>query len=153
MAAPPAPDRWPGRGVTRRRLLAALATGGTVLAGCKYESQLFLLGSTPETKTKNPSWSDSTIQAYRPIGRRGFEMSDISFGCAGLTDPGVARRAVERGVNYFDTSPDYSANGSEQALGEAIRGTPREQLFLVSKFCTADGHLPNDTPVPKVIAA
>src|SRR5262245_57482683 len=153
MATPPAPDRSPSRGVTRRRLLAGVAAGGTVLAGCKYESQLFLLGSTPETKTKSPSWADSHIQAYRPIGRHGFEMSDISFGCAGLTDPGVARRAVERGVNYFDTSPDYSATGSERALGEGIRGTARDRLFLVSKFCTADGHLPNDTPVPQVIEA
>jgi uncharacterized protein len=153
MATPVAPDRSPSRGITRRRLLASVATGGTVLAGCKYESQLFLLGATPETKTKSPSWSDSHIQAYRPIGRRGFEMSDISFGCAGLTDPGVARRAVERGVNYFDTSPDYSATGSECALGEGIRGTTRDRLFLVSKFCTADGHLPNDTPVPQVIEA
>ena len=63
MATPPAPDRWPSRAVTRRRLLAGLAAGGTVVAGCKYESQLFLLGSTPETKTKSPSWSDSHIQA------------------------------------------------------------------------------------------
>ncbi len=80
-------------------------------------------------------------------------MSDVSFGCSGLTDPGVARRAVARGVNYFDTSPDYSETGSERALGEGIRGTPRDKLFLVSKFCTAAGHLPDDTPVPKVIEA
>src|SRR5262249_1242491 len=157
MATPPAPHRSPRRGVTRRPLPAGVAVGGTVLAGCKYESQLFLLGSTPETKTKSPSWADSHIQAYRPIGRHGFEMSDISFGCAGLTDPGVARRAVERGVNSFDppphSSPRCSARGSGRQLGEGIRGTARDRLSLVSKSCTADGHLPNDTPVPQVIEA
>src|SRR5262245_33544782 len=147
-------DHGRPREPTRRDLLTGVAaSGAALLAGCKYETQLFLLGSTPETKAKSPSWTESRIQAHRPVGRHGFEMSDISFGCAGLSDPGVARRAIERGVNYFDTSPDYSANGSEHALGEGIRGTPREKLFLVSKFCTADGHLPNDTPVPKVIEA
>jgi aryl-alcohol dehydrogenase-like predicted oxidoreductase len=142
------------RTVTRRAVLGGLGAGGAALAaGCGYETQLFLLGSTPETGTPSPAWSESRIQARRPVGRHGFEMSDISFGCSGLGDPGVARRAVERGVNYFDTSPDYSATGSERALGEGIRGVPRDTLFLVSKFCTASGHLPNDTPVPKVMEA
>jgi aryl-alcohol dehydrogenase-like predicted oxidoreductase len=140
--------------LTRRDLLGGLAAGGAaVLTACDYETQLFLIGSTPKTETVSPSWAGSRVQRYRPIGRHGFDMSDISFGCAGLTDPAVARRAVERGVNYFDTSPDYSATGSERALGEGIRGAPRDTLFLVSKFCTADGHLSDDTPVPEVIAA
>lgn len=74
--------------VTRRQLLGGVAASGAgLLAGCKYESQFFLLGSTPETTTKSPSWAASRIQAYCPVGRHGFDMSDISFGCAGLTDP------------------------------------------------------------------
>ena len=80
-------------------------------------------------------------------------MSDISVGTSGLGDAGVARRGVERGIVYFDTSPDYSRAGSETALGEGIHGTPREKLFLVSKFCSEHGHLPDTTPVPDVIAA
>jgi hypothetical protein len=56
-------------------------------------------------------------------------------------------------VNYFDTSPDYSRAGSEQTLGEGIKGFPRDKLFIASKFCTADGHLSNDTPVKEVMAA
>ncbi len=154
MATPPARNESQREGMTRRHLLGGVAAGGAaLLAGCKYETQFFLLGHPPETKTKSPSWAESRVQAYRAVGRHGFDMSDISFGCGGLADGGVARRAVERGVNYFDTSPDYSANGSERALGEGIQGTPRDKLFLVSKFCTADGHLPNDTPVPQVIEA
>jgi aryl-alcohol dehydrogenase-like predicted oxidoreductase len=89
----------------------------------------------------------------RPLGKTGFHMSDISFGCSGLGDPGVAQRGCERGITYFDTSPDYSRAGSEKALGEGIRGVARERLFLVSKLCTPDGHLASDTPVPAVIRA
>jgi predicted aldo/keto reductase-like oxidoreductase len=131
----------------------AAAGGVAVAAGCKYGSQLFLLGNPPTAERDLSSWQDSLVRSYRPLGRTGFSMSDISFGCGGLTDPAVARRAIDRGINYFDTSPDYSDTASERALGEAIQGYPRDKLFIVSKFCTAKGHLDSDTPVPKIIAA
>jgi len=60
----------------------------------------------------------------------------------------VARMAIDRGVNYIDTSPDYSATGSEQAVGRAIQGK-RDQLFLATKFCTPIGHLGAGSPVAK----
>ena len=62
------------------------------------------------------------------------------------------RLALERGVNYFDTSPDYSGAGSEQAIGKAIRG-PRDKLFIATKFCTPNGHLPPGTPVAEYMEA
>ena len=79
-------------------------------------------------------------------------MSDISFGGAGISDPDVVTRAVERGINYFDTSPDYSQTGSEQVIGKALK-PHRDKVFVASKFCTGAGHLPKDTPVPEIIAA
>jgi aryl-alcohol dehydrogenase-like predicted oxidoreductase len=142
-----------GDSLSRRALLRGAAGGLALAAGCKYETQLFLLSGTPQAKAQAPAWSASRVRAYRPLGRTGFNMSDISFGCAGLDDAGVARRGVERGITYFDTSPDYSNAASEKALGQGIRGTPRDRLFVVSKFCTAAGHLPNDTPVPQLMAA
>ena len=149
-----ADNRSAGNSLSRRALLRGAAAGGlAVAAGCKYDTQLFLLGAAPRAKSQDPSWTESRVHAYRPLGRTGFNMSDISFGCAGLDDAGVAQRGAERGITYFDTSPDYSNAGSEKALGQGIRGALRDQLFVVSKFCTADGHLPNDTPVPQVIAA
>lgn len=151
-------SRREGPSVSRRRLLQGAlgaAAGGVAaaVAACRYRTQLFLLRDAPEAETQHPSWSGARVQSYRPLGATGFRMSDISFGCAGLGDPAVARRGVERGITYFDTSPDYSREGSERALGEGIRGTPRDRLFIASKFCTADGHLPNDTSVPAVMRA
>jgi predicted aldo/keto reductase-like oxidoreductase len=153
MANPPDGSR---RGFSRRQVVgsaAAALAGSAAALGCKYETQLFLLGSVPEAKSRSAEWADSRVRSYRPLGRTGFAMSDISFGCASLGDAGVARRGVERGITYFDTSPDYSRAGSETALGQGIKGAPRDKLFLVSKFCTADDHLPNDTPVPDVMRA
>jgi predicted aldo/keto reductase-like oxidoreductase len=150
------PTRDDDAGVARRTFLRraslGLAAGGLGLTeGCKYASQLFLLSGTPKAESQRGEWADARVASYRPLGRTGFRMSDISFGCGGLDDAGVARRGVERGITYFDTSPDYSRHGSELALGEGIKGVPRDQLFVVSKFCTEDGHLANDTPVAKVI--
>ena len=141
--------------LTRRAVLAGTAVAGAAAAvgSCNYGSPLFLLRDAPQAVDQRPQWDGAKVVSYRPLGRTGFAMSDISFGTSGLSDPAVARRAVERGINYFDTSPDYSDASSERALGEGIRGTPRDQLFLVSKFCTPDGHLANDTPVAEVIAA
>ena len=48
--------------------------------------------------------------------------------------------------------PTMPSTGSEQILGQAMKGR-RDKMFLATKFCVADGHLPNDTPVPKIIEA
>jgi len=53
----------------------------------------------------------------------------------------VVTRAVERGINYFDTSPDYSQTGSEQVIGKALK-PHRDKVHIASKFCTADGTSP-----------
>ena len=90
-------------------------------------------------------------------------MSDISLGGGRIgsagTDPDsmkqavdLARGAIDRGITYFDTSPDYSGANSEHVLGEAMKGH-RDKMFIATKFCVADGHLPNDTPVPKIMEA
>jgi predicted aldo/keto reductase-like oxidoreductase len=149
-----------GKGISRRKILrgiglggAALGAGGATFAGCQLQTQFFLLRSAPQSDHHQPDWEGAKVSGYRPLGRTGFQMSDISFGCSGLADPNVARRAVERGINYFDTSPDYSAEGSERALGEALKDLQRDKLFIVSKFCDAGGHLDNETPVKDVIAA
>jgi predicted aldo/keto reductase-like oxidoreductase len=101
-------------------------------------------------------WKGSTVQNYRRFGRTGWNVSDIVLGTGRSRDEDgekVARLAIERGVNYIDTSPDYSATGSEQAVGRGIRGTPRDRLFLATKFCSPTGHLPPGTPVATYKAA
>src|SRR3990170_7340136 len=91
-------------GLTRRRFLrAAAGVAGTVAAiaqGCKYESQLFLLGRPPkEAKEPNPAWRDSRVRNYRTLGKTEARMSDVSFGCAGLGGEAAGRLALERGIN------------------------------------------------------
>ena len=83
------------------------------------------------------------MRAYRRLGRTGFQVSDIVLGSGRIRDQkgtDVVRLALERGVTYIDTSPDYSATGSEEAVGKAIAGR-RDRVFLATKFCTPWGHL------------
>jgi L-glyceraldehyde 3-phosphate reductase len=68
---------------------------------------------------------------YRSVGSTGLRISEIGFGCgdtAGIlvrAEPVVRRRAVERaielGVNYFDTAPSYGRGLSETNLGLVLR--------------------------------
>ena len=103
---------------------------------------------------QRPEWAGSRVNSYRRLGRTDAMVSDISLGSGGIKDKAVAVLAIERGVNYFDTAPDYSHHTSELLLGEAIRETGgRDRMFLATKFCTAEGHLPTETPVPEIIKA
>jgi predicted aldo/keto reductase-like oxidoreductase len=153
-------DGAPEKQISRRKLLKAagtVAAGGAAAAGgyaaWRNSTYLFLIRKAPtESQHPDPAWQGSTVRSYRPLGNTGIHMSDISFGGAGISNPDVVTRAVERGINYFDTSPDYSKTGSEQTIGKALK-PHRDKVFIASKFCTAEGHLPADTPVPDIIKA
>lgn len=146
----------PTRGWSRRTLLAGGGVAGLagVAAACKYGTQFFLLRNAPEHKGPLPDeWGQSRVASYRPFGNTDFRISDISFGTSGLDDADVVRRALDRGINYFDTSPDYSHAESERSLGAGIRGVARDKIFVASKFCTPKGHLAHDTPTADIIRA
>lgn len=46
----------------------------------------------------------------------------------------TVRRAVELGINYFDTAEVYNNGRSEESLGAAIRGLPRDRLLIGTKI-------------------
>jgi predicted aldo/keto reductase-like oxidoreductase len=113
-----------------------------------------IFGATVETTAPEPrpEWASSVIRAHRRLGRTNAMVSDISLGSGRIRDLAVPEAALERGVTYVDTAPDYADAGSEMLLGQAMEGR-RDRIFLATKFCRPDGHLPNDTPVPEIIAA
>ncbi len=110
------------------------------------------LETHPEWKD---AWKGSRVRAHRRLGRTGWQVSDIVLGTAAISgDKGeqIGRLAIERGVNYFDTAPDYAGAGSEAAMGRAMRGR-RDRLFVATKFCTPTGHLPAGSSVADYKAA
>jgi aryl-alcohol dehydrogenase-like predicted oxidoreductase len=71
---------------------------------------------------------------YRKFGNTGIKLSAVGFGCMRLPpDNSVAipmiRRAVELGINYFETSIVYCQNRSEIQLGLALKGM-RDDVYI-----------------------
>ena len=81
---------------------------------------------------------------YRTLGRTGLEVSLASLGTGGPSMAGqkthgdedesirLIHRALELGINFFDTAADYT--GCEELLAKALDGAPRESYFLGTKF-------------------
>ena len=46
----------------------------------------------------------------------------------------IIDRAMELGINYFDTAHIYQKTDSERFLGEALKKYPRESYYLATKF-------------------
>jgi aryl-alcohol dehydrogenase-like predicted oxidoreductase len=94
------------------------------------------------------------VKSYRNIGKTGLKMSDISFGAGKLSAASMVLRAVDSGINYFDTAPDYGQ--SEKTLGEAMGRLKRDKVIITSKFCNPmpyPGHLPLGTKKKDYIAS
>ncbi len=74
------------------------------------------------------------VRRYRELGRTGMRISDISFGSSGLGagQEDVVLKALDGGINYFDTANDYSGGDSESTIGRALRGK-RDKVFIASK--------------------
>ncbi len=85
--------------------------------------------------------TETHIRRYRLLGKTGLKMSDISLGCGKLPSASLVLRAVDRGVNYLDTAPDYGL--SETHIGAAMKKMARDKVILASKFCRPKplGHL------------
>jgi predicted aldo/keto reductase-like oxidoreductase len=141
-----------GAAATRGFLGWGTGTAGWRGVGANIGSDAGIVTTNPEWKQE---WKGARVKGYRMLGRTGWNVSDIVLGTGrikGSDGEQIARLAIDRGVNYFDTSPDYSGAGSEQAMGRAIKGL-RDKLFIATKFCTPTGHLPAGTPVEKYMAA
>jgi hypothetical protein len=134
-------------GVAFARAILGVGNGGKGWGGVNTHIQADVVKTHPEWLER---WKGSRIDGYRVLGRTGWKVSDVVLGTGPLHgDVGVeiVKTALDRGVNYIDTSPDYSATGSEDAVGKGIKGFPRDRFFLATKFCTPTGHLPPGTPV------
>lgn len=76
---------------------------------------------------------------YRTLGRTGLQVSVVGLGGLFVSSQshgdGVSavRRALDLGVNLFDTAPSYFHNGSQQVLGEALEGV-KEKHYVSTKI-------------------
>jgi len=114
----------------RREFLKASFIAGASIAGTPLVAR-----SAESEKPK--------IRKYKEIGKTGLTMSDISYGTGRLPSSSMILRAIDAGINYFDTAPDYGS--SEKYIGEAMKNIQRDKIIIASKFCSPyayPSHLP-----------
>jgi len=129
----------------RRRFIRNLGLGAAAVAvtGCSGEK-------TDQRPAPGTQAKVEGIRKYTEIGSTGLRMSDISMGCGGLDNPYVVERALDLGINYFDTAPDYENGQSEITLGKVFKNpAKRDKAIICSKFCERGAyglHLDLGTP-------
>ena len=93
---------------------------------------------------------------YAKLGASDLSVSRICLGCMGFGDPAagqhswtvgedatrtIVKRALDAGINFFDTAIAYQGGTSEQYVGRALRDfARREDVVVATKFLprTAD---------------
>jgi aryl-alcohol dehydrogenase (NADP+) len=99
---------------------------------------------------------------YVNLGRSGLKVSRLCLGCMtyGRADPALyphatwtldeagsrpfIRRALELGINFFDTADYYGFGSSEEILGRALRDfTSRDEVVIATKVFMKMGQDPN----------
>ncbi len=77
------------------------------------------------------------------LGSSGLEITRLGLGCAAIGGlygdipdeqaTQVVHKALELGLNLFDTAPLYGSGKSEIRLGQALKDVPRDSYVLASK--------------------
>lgn len=139
--------------------------GGTAAVAAKMmpwmQSTIPMMNETGQDELTadkpHDSWKGARIVSRRPLGKTGFMASDISIGTGRImrhTNPeDLLREALDRGINFIDTSPDYAGALSETTVGNVIKDRNREDLFVVTKWCTSEGHVRQGASAEEYIAA
>ena len=93
---------------------------------------------------------------YTTLGDTGMEVSRICLGCMSFGDTDwrewvledeasheIIDRAIELGINFFDTANMYSTGESERILGDALEGRREEAVVATKVFFQMDEENPN----------
>ena len=93
---------------------------------------------------------------YTTLGRTGMEVSRICLGCMSFGTPEwrewvldedeslpIIERAIDLGINFFDTANMYSRGESERVLGRALEGRRRESVVATKVYFQMDDNNPH----------
>jgi aryl-alcohol dehydrogenase-like predicted oxidoreductase len=74
---------------------------------------------------------------YKQLGKSDLQISQIGFGCMSLKgsqdeNEKIIHRAIELGINYFDTADLYDKGMNEVSVGKALKGK-RDKVVLATK--------------------
>jgi aryl-alcohol dehydrogenase-like predicted oxidoreductase len=94
---------------------------------------------------------------YVNLGRTGLKVSRLSLGCMTFGSPDwqpwvldeaasrpIIEKALDLGINFFDTADMYSKGASEEIVGKVLAPVPRHKLVIASKLYNPVTDDPND---------
>lgn len=89
---------------------------------------------------------------YRMLGRSGVLVSPLCLGAMNFGGPtteedsfAIMRKAVDGGINFFDTANVYNGGESERIVGKFLKeNNLRDQIILATKVNGRMGDAPND---------
>jgi aryl-alcohol dehydrogenase-like predicted oxidoreductase len=96
-------------------------------AGLFLPAAGFVASHNPAAFSQAPA-----VPAYRILGKTGLKVSGVGCGVGIIPDPAVLARAMDLGVNYFDTARGYGEGKSEEIAGSAFKGK-RDKIVLATK--------------------
>lgn len=71
---------------------------------------------------------------YRKLGRTNLYISEISLGGSPVPAMPILHQAIERGVNYIDSSHSYMNGNSERQIGQLFKEIGRDKFYVGTKF-------------------
>ena len=92
---------------------------------------------------KRPPGIDYLKMQTRQLGKSPLEVSAVGLGCMGMSthygqlddkeSMATILHALDRGIDFFDTSDSYGVGKNEELLGQALKGR-RDQAIVATKF-------------------
>lgn len=123
---------------SRRAFLSASLILPVIGAGARMglaSSTMGMMNSSGERFEETPT-SPARLP-LRILGRTGLKVTAVGFGAGYTGDSSVVERAVDLGINYFDTARAYLQGNGERMLGTAL-GAKRKQIVLSTKSLASD---------------
>jgi len=82
------------------------------------------------TSVKKPSSS----LVYRTLGKTGLRVTVVSYGVMDAENPALLHRALELGINHYDTAHGYQRGRNETMVGEVVDSTGmRDKVIIATK--------------------
>jgi len=69
---------------------------------------------------------------YRSLGKTGLKVTEVGCGSEAVSDMSVLQRALDLGINFFDTARPYQGGNNERVLRAAL-GAHRKEVIVASR--------------------
>ena len=112
------------KNITRRNFIKKTGIFGSGVITAKYLNLGPGKSSPIDTKMK-----------YRILGKSDIKVSEIGLGTWEAPNANVLDYALDQGINYIDTAPEYKQGEEERMVGKAVKGK-RDKVVIASKIFT-----------------